>query len=53
VRGGKQKANVSNEISGSCREIPSGYRRIDQRRAATIAQIASTRPNGQAPCRNP
>ena len=24
-----------------------------QRRSATMAQIASTSPNGQAPCRNP
>jgi hypothetical protein len=24
-----------------------------QRRSATTAQIASTSPNGQAPCRNP
>ena len=31
-----------------------GYRRLTfQRRNATTAQIASTSPNGQAPCRNP
>jgi ribosome modulation factor len=31
-----------------------GERRVDsQRRAATAAQIASTTPNGHAPCKNP
>jgi len=32
------------------RSVP---RRLHQRRAATSAQMASTSPNGQAPCRNP
>ena len=33
--------------------IESGYAFNRQRRSATSAQIASTSPNGQAPCRNP
>lgn len=32
---------------------PSSARRVHQRRAATTAQMASTTPKGQAPCRKP
>ena len=39
--------------SGGAAQVRVARTRTHQRRTATAAQIASTSPNGQAPCRNP